>query len=105
MKFLSSSNIPQEFCFNKTAVALPEVEEVVLHTEKVIYILKKYDAIYDDVHRAQERVSCSHLSLSYFMRNTFVCSDRENNNKIGPTLFSHMRKILKNNLNEKYIQL
>lgn len=40
MKLLSFSNIPQEFCFNKTVVALPEVEEVVLHTEKVIYILK-----------------------------------------------------------------
>jgi len=40
MELLSSSNIPLEFCFNKTAVALPEVEEVVLHTEKVIYILK-----------------------------------------------------------------
>lgn len=40
MKLLSSSNIPKEFRFNKTAVALPEAEEVVLHTEKVLYILK-----------------------------------------------------------------
>lgn len=78
MKFLSSSNIPQEFCFNKTAVVLPEVEEVVLHTESgiYIYIFIKYDAIYDDVHRAQERVSCSHLSLSDFISNTFVHSEK-----------------------------
>lgn len=94
MKLLSSSSIPLEFHFNKTVVALTEVEEVVLHTEKVIYI-KNYDALYRDVHGAQEGVSSSHLSLSGFISNRFVCSNRENNKtKIKPTLFTHIRKIL-----------
>jgi len=95
MKLLSFSNIPQEFCFNKTAVALPEVEEVVLHTEKVIYILKKYDALYDDVHGAQEglRILMS-VCQSLWAIDLSAQTEIIIKNKNSPTLFSHFRKIL-----------
>lgn len=97
MKLLSFANIPQEFCFNKTVVALPEVEEVVLHTEKVIYILKNtmpFMMMFMDS-LPQEGVRILMLVCqSLWAIDLSAQTERIIKNKNRPTLFSHFRKIL-----------